>query len=76
MSMEVTLSVTVNTWSDFCTFLVKVLTRFWVGVRRASYQLAGTTKTYTKNSLSTETNTFPDMKKQLTPARFVTMESW
>ena len=45
MSMEVTLSVTVNTWSDFCTFLVKVLTRFWVGVSGASYQLAGATKT-------------------------------
>ena len=72
MSMEVTLSVTVNTWSDFCTFLVKVLTRFWVGVSGASYQLAGATKTYTKN---TKTNTFPDMKQQLTPARFVTMES-
>ena len=75
MSMEVTLSVTVNTWSDFCTFLVKVLTRFWVGVSGASYQLAGATKTYTKNSLSTKNNTYPDMKKQLTPARFVTMES-
>ena len=74
MSMEVTLSVTVNTWSDCCTFLVKVLTRFWVGVSGVSYQLAGATKTYTKNSLSTKTNTFPDMKKQLTPARFVTME--
>ena len=74
MSMEVTLSVTVNKWSDFCTFLVKVLTRFWVGVSGASYQLAGSTKTYTINSLSTKTNTLPDMKKQLTPARFVTME--